>query len=468
MEQILVCQLARMGDIIQSLYLLQDLKQGGGAKISVLVDKRLVGFLRDEAPWLDAVYGLDMEQYLGGFRNKSSWISLWESLAKELQPLISARFDRIINLNYGKLASAVVNVFCKDTPVDGFFLTSEENFGDPWVTFISRLVQTDRRLNRFHLTDVFRFHGTTRMSASALPSKPWRVLDNESILAVQVATRHSKRTWDPEGFVRVIEHVLNESGARVVLLGEKGELPPAEYITRRISSGRLENLVGKTTLKDLVEVLSGCDRLLSGDTGTLHLGCWLGTPSVAIFFGPACAFETGPYGPGHFILQSAPPCAPCKEDAPCDDRLCSRAILPETLAALLQADPGPSGVVLDSYRSEFVEGWIRYQPLQKKKADVREILGLLYWGGIGEFLGSPMGKLPSLTTAVNFLAENYHIDREMMEMDYPLVATMVPHGFSDNEKMRMTTILQNGWRQLQERGSNGFGEESFRLAATSA
>lgn len=73
------------------------------------------------------------------------------------------------------------------------------------------------------------------------------------------------------------------------------------------------SLAGRTTLRELMVGLSGCELLLTNDTGLTHLAAALGTPVVAVF-GSTSPELTGPGLPGepsHAILREPVPCAPC-------------------------------------------------------------------------------------------------------------------------------------------------------------
>jgi hypothetical protein len=83
----------------------------------------------------------------------------------------------------------------------------------------------------------------------------------------------------------------------------------------------LQDMVGKTSLSDLMEIVSGLDLLLSPDTGTMHLAAHLGTPLQAFFLSSAWCFETGVYGQGHRIWQAVCPCAPCLEGRKCAEEM---------------------------------------------------------------------------------------------------------------------------------------------------
>jgi ADP-heptose:LPS heptosyltransferase len=467
-SRILVSQLARMGDLTQSLYLLQDLVRAGGDTVSVLVDARLERFVKVQAPWLEIVYPLDVERYLGGFRKGMSWTGLWQALCDELRPLNEESFERVINLNYGKLPAAVTESIRGETPAEGFHLGREGSFGDPWVELVSRLVQSDRRWNRFHLIDVFRFHSLRRVPAEALRMRESQPLHDRSVLGFQIATRCEKRTWGVEGFVEVIRHLEREVGCEVLLLGEGRERLRAEHIARRSGSGRVRNLVGKTSLEDLVEILGGCDRLVSGDTGTLHLAAYLGVPCLALFFGPAYVLETGPYGSGHIVMQAAPPCGPCKEDATCPEDICGGLITPDAVIALLKGGLAKRFSQAQIYTSGFLEDWMVYRPLHRRQATREDIIGTLFWGSAGDLLGEPAGRLPSLRGALQFLLRHYEVSRTLVRAVHESLESVVPENLESAERDGLLGILRKGCIEMKEMNDAYVGEEPFGIATAAA
>jgi len=64
----------------------------------------------------------------------------------------------------------------------------------------------------------------------------------------------------------------------------------------------------------------------------------VGTPVLALFFGTAYPWETGPYGPGHFILYSHVPCAPCFDPKQCQEgHRCKKGINSDIVVKALEA-----------------------------------------------------------------------------------------------------------------------------------
>lgn len=450
MGHALVIQLARMGDIAQSLHLSRDLKRAGGDSVSMLVDGRLSGFLKNLAPWLDGVFTLDVEGYLRGFQDKASWVDIWERLAEEIEPVLEERFDRVLNLNFGRLAGSVASLVCRDRQVEGFSPAAEGSCGDDWMDFFARLLQTNRRWNRFHLVDVFRSLASRRFQPPGRSIVPAAVAGVPGVVAIQLGTRCAKRTWPPEAFVEVVRGLQDRQGVDILLLGDHNERWIARYVCERAGGSRVHDFVGKTSLSDLEEVLRGADVLVSGDTGTLHLASWLGVPSVGIFFGPAYAFETGPYGAGNTVIQVEGACSPCKETENCQDMMCRQTLTAEAVLCALRCEPLRLSPPLRAYRSGFVAGWLQFVPVEDRVASWEEILAYLYWGSVGEFVGVPPGSFPSMELSIRSLLAAYRVENLQEMPDEVWWDAHLPRGFSDGGQRRLRSILQDGWEQVRE------------------
>jgi heptosyltransferase-2 len=104
------------------------------------------------------------------------------------------------------------------------------------------------------------------------------------------------------------------------MVGVQKDTPVGEQIEKWLSENsqagnqggtvRLKNWMGKTSMGELIDLLRGCDALLTNDTGTMHLAVMLGVPVVSVF-GSTDPAATGPVGPNHRVLQHKVPCGPC-------------------------------------------------------------------------------------------------------------------------------------------------------------
>ena len=143
------------------------------------------------------------------------------------------------------------------------------------------------------------------------------------------------KCWPEENFIRLGKFLI-KNGFHVVLLGSKKEAEKNERIRKHIGEN-IRDLTGKTSLKELMAILTEMKCLVTNDTGTMHLGVLLEVPLVAIFGSTSPAF-TGPWKGKNIVLSSSLPCSPCfKRKCPKGDLRCMREITVEqVLSAVLR------------------------------------------------------------------------------------------------------------------------------------
>jgi hypothetical protein len=70
----------------------------------------------------------------------------------------------------------------------------------------------------------------------------------------------------------------------------------------------------------------------------MHIASAVGTPLLALFYGGAYPWETGPYGPGNFILWPDVSCAPCRDPLFCSHNFqCKESLTPAVVITALDA-----------------------------------------------------------------------------------------------------------------------------------
>ncbi len=116
----------------------------------------------------------------------------------------------------------------------------------------------------------------------------------EPACAVVVGTSKLEKNWSPEGYARVLEAVEERHGLRPVIVGGPSavERAIADEVMRR-TRARVVDALGDD-IRRLAWILDGSALLISPDTGPLHIGRALGTPSVGLF-GYTNPKRTGPY-----------------------------------------------------------------------------------------------------------------------------------------------------------------------------
>ena len=143
------------------------------------------------------------------------------------------------------------------------------------------------------------------------------------------------KRWLPERFAQTANAVSAKLDCEWVLFGVNGDAPLGDEITRQLT-GKHTNLIGKTSLAELMDRLSECAALLTNDTGTMHLAAALGVPVIALF-GSTEPQLTAPLGPGHRILRHQVECSPCfLRECPLDFRCMEALSVEEAAQAVLE------------------------------------------------------------------------------------------------------------------------------------
>jgi len=135
------------------------------------------------------------------------------------------------------------------------------------------------------------------------------------------------KRWPPSRFAAVADWAAERWGAKVVLMGSKGEKVACRMVGQSMKQTPL-NLSGETTLGEAMALINRCHFFVTNDSGLMHIGAALGVPMVAIF-GSTDPVATGPRSQKAKVVQHQIDCAPClKPDCP-DDFRCMLDIEPE-------------------------------------------------------------------------------------------------------------------------------------------
>src|SRR6185295_1062298 len=147
------------------------------------------------------------------------------------------------------------------------------------------------------------------------------------------------KQWPPDRVAAVLARLVREADVTCVLSGASHDRQAAREIESWLrahaadTSGRVIDLVGRTSLAALVGLTSQCDVFLSNDSGAMHVAAALGRPVVAVF-GPTDERATGPIG-AHDVLTAPTFCRPCHlRDCPIDHRCMKRITVDSVFAAV--------------------------------------------------------------------------------------------------------------------------------------
>ena len=145
---------------------------------------------------------------------------------------------------------------------------------------------------------------------------------------------HAKR-WPPERVAGVLSG-LRARGVTPVLVGAAADRDTARAIESSLPPGApVVDLVGRTTLRQLVGVIARCAAFVSNDSGAMHVAAALGVPLTAIF-GPTDERVTAPGGRADLIVSNVF-CRPCLlRECPIDHRCMKRIDVDSVLRSITE------------------------------------------------------------------------------------------------------------------------------------
>ena len=139
-----------------------------------------------------------------------------------------------------------------------------------------------------------------------------------------------RRRWSIEKFARLADLLIEKHGAKIILLGDAKEVDIASGV-QNLMKNKVVNYCGKTSLGDLIGIMTKCRLIITNEGGPLHMAVALGVKTVSLF-GPVDEKTYGPYsssGDHAVVSRKDLKCRPCYKKFKyndCKDRTCLASI----------------------------------------------------------------------------------------------------------------------------------------------
>ncbi len=408
-RDILVIQLTKMGDILQTTPLVYQIRKAfPEARISILGDTRFKDVVNG-IPFVDRAFFLDISKLHGLVNDSDTTIfSGHKEIEKMLGGIRACHFDLIYNINFSRI-TALICLLLRYDRIIGYRFDHGSNrlIKEPWAGFVFHLMG-HRKMLRFNLVDLLASYQNngrapctglafeTDGAECSLPDS--KNSDFFPVIGLQMGCGGDLRRWPKEYFASLAHMLIKRLNARIVLFGSKGEKHLSDSFFQewdKISgkppeNGRIVDFIGKTGISELAACLKRCDLLVTGDTGTMHLASAVGTRVLALFMASAFCHETGPYGEGHYVVQPAIQCFPCTQGRnSCKHANCRWMIKPGTVYKLVSGiipDNGEPGKIrgrikdqeIQIYRSHMDKWGVKFLPLIPELLDTGGLMALAY------------------------------------------------------------------------------------------
>jgi len=338
--RLLIVKLSALGDVVHTLPALTTLRRHQpDARIDWLVEEAHGGLLEDH-PALNRRILLPRRSWSRQF-GEGHWFAGVRDFVGFARGFRRERYDLAIDFQ-GLAKSGVWMALARARRKAGFGPGMPRNEG-AWLALNQRVPAVSAELHALdrglHLVEALGFPrlplaydlplGPPVADQAAQLLRGAGLVPDAPFVAVNPMTRWPTKDWEPARFAAVASR-LQEEGVPVVFTGGPGDATAIDEIVERmeIPPSRLD---GRTSLKQLAEVLRRARVVLSTDTGPMHIAAAVGTPVVALF-GPTAPGRTGPYGRDHVVLRGGVECSPCF------DRTC-RHPRHEPRACMLRIEP---------------------------------------------------------------------------------------------------------------------------------
>ncbi len=126
-----------------------------------------------------------------------------------------------------------------------------------------------------------------------------------SYFIIAPGASRSERRWPINHFIAIAQRILAKHPAwRCILIGSKDEHVLGETITQTLDD-RVDNLIGKTSLLDLVRLIAHTRLVVGNDSGACHIAAACNVTSIAVVGGghPGQFF---PYDPHEAYVRHLP------------------------------------------------------------------------------------------------------------------------------------------------------------------
>ncbi len=306
-NKILIIRMSSIGDVLLTTPVIRHLKNKfPGSRIDFVIKEEFVDLLKYH-PNIDYLFRYDKNDEVN-------------SLKKIRQQIRNQHYDLILDLHknfrsyYLAATSGAKQVIRYKKGVIQRFLLVKFKL-NRYNTIIPIYQRYLNCLNRYETIydgqglDIF-FDQKTEKRVMENYSN---LLNHSSGLTIGIApgAKHATKQWTAEGFASVINFLIGNNNARIVLFGSDADQKIVQSLSIN-QSPLVLNVCGKLSLLETAALMSHCEIVLTHDSGLMHLATALKKKVVAIFGSTTEELGFFPYTTQHIIVQNENlKCRPC-------------------------------------------------------------------------------------------------------------------------------------------------------------
>ncbi len=320
-RRIVFYRIGAIGDIIHGLPLLKLVKdKNPDAVIEILVgSKQVADLLETAATYIDKVW---LIQHKGIFDKPFSRQKLNQSEKDLLESIKVQAIDEFVFLHSNFLKANLINMFFLKAKKLIIYknkknLSAVVNYA---VTYFPQLEESlvkdpyailDYKTLEVPSVEVVIATAALTLAVTAKQSP----CANYIGVVLGVGNQRPSRAYPLTKWLQLIDDILLKTNSELYIFGGPDEMELSKefdsLIENHLQKSRIKNLIGRTSLVDLAQILSRAVKLYSADTGILHLAAALDTPIEAVFTITSDK-RFGPFNPNAKIIKA--------EDCACESQ----------------------------------------------------------------------------------------------------------------------------------------------------
>jgi ADP-heptose:LPS heptosyltransferase len=160
---------------------------------------------------------------------------------------------------------------------------------------------------------------------------------DDGVIALAPGAGAVKRRWPIERFVELGRVLVREYDARFVVVGGPQDSDLGLHLETELSSSRVFNAAGRTTLRQTAAVLERCCLTVSNDSGPMHLAAAVGSVVVEISCHPRAGdiehynspVRLHPWGAPYAVVQPEHAADGCRDSCESSEPHCILEIQPD-------------------------------------------------------------------------------------------------------------------------------------------
>ena len=336
MKKICIIQLTRLGDILQTIHAVKEIKKHhSNVQLHLIARKQFahpLRFLLDQ--YFDQVIYIELSQLVKP--NLGSSIAAFKEFTDAQSEY---NYDVLINLSFSKSSSYLSSLIGAKFKL-GLLRNEygEIQIQDKWSQFVFYSVMAGVH-NPYNLVDLFKnIIGSHQLSC--VPATGAITSTKHKRIAIHPFASNKNKAWTTSKWAEVIYGLAkSHPDYNIAILGGPDEkLQANEIVNNPLLKGfRLENYVGSTSVEDIFNLLKNSDCFVGNDSMISHLASFLTVPILTISTGPVRPHESVPYRENVITICSDTKCYPCTVSTKCDFQKCHKDITHNLVVDLVSA-----------------------------------------------------------------------------------------------------------------------------------